>query len=271
MATSKKVLHVVQGGVGNGDKASLERWGRYPNKVRSWMVPKSAAIGDELVIYIMGHGLFATATVASTSTKRKDWPNRYGAAISSLRLIVPPISLGVVKRDVPSFAWTRYPRSITTPKASVSIKLRALVKNRRRHGGAELDDGDLKEASLAELRRLALVKSSSKASSSSRLVTQRRRERRVKLYALKRADGACEFCKAEAPFRNEQGEPYLECHHITELANEGADHINQVLAICPNCHRRAHHAIDRTKVRSQMKRRVAIIERRARSRLSEIA
>ena len=263
MATSERVLHVVQGGVDNGDKASLERWSRLPNRARRWMVPKSAVIGDELVIYIMGHGLFATATVAGTPTKRKDWLNRYGAAISSPRLISPPISLGVVKRDVPSWAWTRYPRSITTPKASVSVKLRALVKNRRWHRGAELDDGDLREASLAELRRLALLKAPPGASSSSRLVTQHRRKRGVKLYALKRAEGACEFCKSKAPFRNEKGKPYLECHHITELANEGADRISQVLAICPNCHRRAHHAIDRAKVRSQMKRRVAIIERRA--------
>ena len=177
-------------------------------------------------------------------------------------------SLGVVKRDVPSWAWTRYPRSITTPKAGVSVKLRALVENRRRHRGAELNDEDLKEASLAELRRWALLKASPTASSSSRLVTQRRRERRVKLYALKRAEGACEFCKSKAPFRNEKGNPYLECHHITELANEGADHINQVLAICPNCHRRAHHAIDRTKVRSQMKRRVVMIERRIKIKIS---
>jgi len=268
MATSERVLHIVQGGVDNGDKASLEMSGKGGFRVDRWMVPKSAAIGDELVIYIMGHGLFATATVAGTPTKRKDWLNRYGAAISSLRLIVPPISLGVVKRDVPSWAWTRYPRSITTPKAGVSVKLRALVENRRRHRGAELNDEDLKEASLAELRRWALLKASPTASSSSRLVTQRRRERRVKLYALKRAEGACEFCKSKAPFRNEKGNPYLECHHITELANEGADHINQVLAICPNCHRRAHHAIDRTKVRSQMKRRVVMIERRIKIKIS---
>jgi HNH endonuclease len=227
------------------------------------MVPKSATIGDELIIYIMGHGLFATATVAGPPARREDWPNRYGATISSLRLIVPPISLGVLRRDVPNWAWTRYPRSITTPKVGVSVKLRALVENRRRHRGAELDAGDLREASLAELRRWALLKASSRTSSSSRLVIQRRRERAIKIYALKRAEGACEFCRSDAPFRNEKGNPYLECHHITELANEGADHPSHVIAVCPNCHRRAHLSSDRADVKSRMKRRVAIIERRA--------
>jgi hypothetical protein len=263
MASLKSTLHIVQGGVDNGDKASLERSSRHPNKVGRWMVPKSATVGDELMIYIMGHGLFATAIVAGAPYRRDDWPNRYGAAISSLRLIIPPISLGVVRRDVPNWAWTRYPRSITTPKAGVSVKLRALVENRRRHRGAELDAGALKEASLEELRRWALLKASSNPSSTSRLVVQRTRQNAVKQFALKRADGTCEFCRADAPFRNDKGNPYLECHHITELANEGADHPYEVIAICPNCHRRAHHAVDRAKVRSQMKRRVAMIERRA--------
>jgi hypothetical protein len=264
MASSKSNLHIVQGGIKNGDKALLEKSGKGGVRVDWWMVPKSAAIGDELAIYIMGHGLFATATVAGTPTKRKDWRNRYGAAISSLRLIVPPISLGVVKRDVPSWGWTRYPRSITTPKASVSVKIRALVENRRKHRGAELNDRDLKEASLAELRRWALLKASSRASSWSRMVTQRRRVNRVKVFVLKRANGACEFCKSDAPFRNEKGNPYLECHHITELAKEGADHPSHVIAVCPNCHRRAHHGSDRVNVKKRMKRRVAVIERRAR-------
>jgi hypothetical protein len=263
MASLRSTLHIVQGGVDNGDKASLERSTRHPNKVGRWMVPKSATVGDELMIYIMGHGLFATAIVAGAPYRRVDWPNRYGAAISSLRLIIPPISLGVVRRDVPNWAWTRYPRSITTPQAGVSVKLRALVENRRRHRGAELDARTLKEASLEELRRWALLKASSNPSSRSRLVVQRTRQYAVKQFALKRADGTCEFCRADAPFLNDKGNPYLECHHITELANEGADHPYEVIAICPNCHRRAHHAVDRAKVRSQMKRRVAMIERRA--------
>jgi 5-methylcytosine-specific restriction endonuclease McrA len=263
MASSKRVLHIVQGGIDNGDKASLERSGKRGYTVERWMVPSSAATGDELVIYIAGHGLFATATVAEAPTKRKDWPNRYGAAISSLRLINPPISLGVVRRGVPQLAWTRYPRSITTPKSGVSVKLRRLIERRRRHRGAELDPRDLDQASLAELRRWALSKSTAKAPSTPRLVMQRRRERAVKNYALKRAEGACEFCKAQAPFQNEEGSPYLECHHITSLANEGADHPSQVIAVCPNCHRRAHHGSDRDLVRVRMKRCVAILERRA--------
>jgi 5-methylcytosine-specific restriction protein A len=169
----------------------------------------------------------------------------------------------VLQRAIPELAWTIYPRSITTLKPAAATKLRALIVDRRRYRGAELDPAAFDEASLEKLRRYALLKSSSNPSSKSRQVIQRTRQNAVKKYAHKRARGACELCRAEAPFRNEKGAPYLECHHITELANEGADHPGHVIAVCPNCHRRAHHASDRANVKRRMKSRVATIERLA--------
>ena len=59
--------------------------------------------------------------------------------------------------------------------------------------------------------------------------------------ALFRAEGQCEECKKEAPFfRKSDGRPYLEVHHKIPLANGGKDTIDNVLALCPNCHRKAH-------------------------------
>jgi hypothetical protein len=60
---------------------------------------------------------------------------------------------------------------------------------------------------------------------------------------LKRANGACEECYADAPFTSKAtGEPYLEVHHIRRLADDGNDHPNNTVALCPNCHRKLHHA-----------------------------
>jgi hypothetical protein len=245
MASSRSALHIVQGGVENGDKVWLERAAKRRKTGGQWTVPKSVRIGDEVVIYVMTYGLYATATIASEPAPRKHWRSRYGAKITSVQLINPPISLGVLQRALPELAWTRYPRSITTPTLAVATRLQALMRDRRKYRGAELDPKTFSEASLEELRRWALLKASSSPSSKSRQVVQRSRQNAVKRYALKRADGTCEFCRSAAPFRNEKGDPYLECHHITELANEGADHPFHVIAICPNCHRRAHHANDR--------------------------
>jgi hypothetical protein len=59
---------------------------------------------------------------------------------------------------------------------------------------------------------------------------------------LLRAAGTCELCKSPAPFvRQSDGSPYLEVHHRIRLADGGEDTVDNAIAICPNCHRRAHY------------------------------
>jgi 5-methylcytosine-specific restriction protein A len=59
--------------------------------------------------------------------------------------------------------------------------------------------------------------------------------------ALLRAKGLCERCKKQAPFlRKSDGSPYLEVHHKTPLSEDGTDTLENVLALCPNCHREIH-------------------------------
>lgn len=59
--------------------------------------------------------------------------------------------------------------------------------------------------------------------------------------ALERANGFCESCKNSAPFlRDSDGTPYLEVHHQVPLAEGGEDTVDNAIALCPNCHRKAH-------------------------------
>ncbi len=59
--------------------------------------------------------------------------------------------------------------------------------------------------------------------------------------ALLRAAGICEHCKAPAPFtRASDGSPYLEVHHNIPISKNGLDIEENVSAVCPNCHRKAH-------------------------------
>ena len=60
------------------------------------------------------------------------------------------------------------------------------------------------------------------------------------------ANGKCQYCRAEAPFNDKNNEPYLEEHHVKRLADGGSDTIDNVVAICPNCHRRMHVLNDET-------------------------
>ena len=61
------------------------------------------------------------------------------------------------------------------------------------------------------------------------------------------ADGICQRCHSKAPFiRKSDGTLYLEVHHIIPLSEqdlheENLDILNNVMAICPNCHREIHY------------------------------
>jgi len=52
--------------------------------------------------------------------------------------------------------------------------------------------------------------------------------------------GTCELCDQPAPFTKKNGDPYLEVHHVKQLADGGEDTINNAVALCPNCHRKMH-------------------------------
>lgn len=54
------------------------------------------------------------------------------------------------------------------------------------------------------------------------------------------AEGKCQLCGKEAPFFDRDHKPYLEEHHVRWLAKGGNDTMDNVVAICPNCHRKAH-------------------------------
>ncbi len=61
-------------------------------------------------------------------------------------------------------------------------------------------------------------------------------------YAKRRANGICQDCHQAAPFVVKRtGEPYLEVHHVVPLAKGGTDTPDNVIALCPNCHRRRHY------------------------------
>ena len=84
----------------------------------------------------------------------------------------------------------------------------------------------------------------------------------VAAYILLRANGRCEACGSAAPFMRTDGTPYLEVHHVTPLAEGGADTVDNTMALCPTCHRRAHHANDREAFSRQLRAQL-VRERRA--------
>jgi len=75
------------------------------------------------------------------------------------------------------------------------------------------------------------------------------RNSNVRAAVLARAGGRCEHC-GEPGFSMPNGAVYLETHHVVPLADDGRDAVGNVVALCPNHHRRAHHGLDRAELRS---------------------
>ncbi len=254
-------LHIVQGGVENGDKAWLEKAASRKWSTDSWTVPKSAKVGDEVVVFILGIGFFSIAKVTSTPEPcGRNRPNRYCAGLASIRLIEPAISLSAIEHEIPELTWTTYPRSYTTPPALVATRIKKLIANRRMTGLPRLDDKALEEANLDELRKVALLDARSKVAGKKGRTIYRARSLAIRLYVLSRANGSCEGCRAPAPFHKSDGSPYLEPHHTTRLSDGGPDHPARVIGLCPNCHRRAHYADDSKQFNDSLKKKLARLE-----------
>ena len=100
--------------------------------------------------------------------------------------------------------------------------------------------------SLDALRQKALVSASSGGETNPKDAKRSYYERSeaVRMYALCRANGACEVCGRPAPFRRLDGSPYLEPHHTRRIADSGPDHPRWVGGVCPNCHRHIHYGSD---------------------------
>ncbi len=118
---------------------------------------------------------------------------------------------------------------------------------------------DLSNKSIDELRMAALTKSSNIPSTRDKVMHAFYRSEAIKQYVKERAKGKCEGCNKPAPFIAKKG-PYLECHHLYRLSDGGPDHPNNVIALCPNCHRKAHFSLTAKSFNEQLIMQAQIAE-----------
>jgi hypothetical protein len=248
--------------VGNttGDKETITRAARLRRRLPKWIVPKSSSIGDEVVLFVGSDGFLATAQINTSTVPSKGWPGRYEAGLSSIELIAPAISAHLIRRHVPRLKWATYPRHYHTPTDLIAGQIQTLIDTRRKSGLPDIDDRALKGANLDELRRVAMLSSRKSVPGKSAKTVYRARSEAIRLYALERARGWCEGCGSEAPFARDSGSPYLEVHHITRVADKGPDHPAKVIALCPNCHTRAHRSRDRAQFAQKLRKELKRIE-----------
>jgi HNH endonuclease len=91
------------------------------------------------------------------------------------------------------------------------------------------------------------------------------RDPQIRLAVLLRARDRRDFCNCLG-FLRDDGSRYLDAHHIIALANDGADRMTNVIALCANDHRRARFGCDRNELEQQMIQIVDHLESRRISR-----
>jgi 5-methylcytosine-specific restriction protein A len=153
-----------------------------------------------------------------------------------------------------------------TPQRNNQRRLREILQNRL---AARVADASEPTADLGELERrvdqLRASGSSEKPPPKGTANPERTgtdgsgayaRDPAVVAWVLDHAEGVCELCGHDAPFERSSGLPYLETHHVIPLANDGPDTIQNVAALCPNCHRRMHHGADALEQQERLQEKI---------------
>ncbi|MBO6776271.1 MAG: HNH endonuclease, partial [Marinibacterium sp.] len=133
--------------------------------------------------------------------------------------------------------WTETP-------TSDEEELRKRVASARRKARRASTEGKTPPEGQEDVKRAS--------SSSERFV----RDPNVIALVLEQAAGSCEACGNKAPFQRDDGEPYLEVHHVRPLAEGGPDTVDNAVACCPNCHRHLHHGSGRETLRRSILERL---------------
>lgn len=120
-----------------------------------------------------------------------------------------------------------------SPRQEIRFELQLLDSQSPVDEGATSDE--------ETLRKLAEASSKVDSTPSNRGGRSYQTSKFVREYALNWADGYCQGCEEEAPFKTPDDDPYLEVHHVFRRADGGPDHPDAVIALCPNCHSKRHY------------------------------
>lgn len=126
-------MHVL---VGNSDKDydNVRSCVAQTRTVRDWVVPKSAAVGDQVVIFFHGAGFVASGKVA-TKPKASHFGIQaaYRSDIKAIKLSPRPVPLEYVREAIPQWGWLKQvSKSRTTPSASIFTSLVKAIEEYQR-------------------------------------------------------------------------------------------------------------------------------------------
>lgn len=83
----------------------------------------------------------------------------------------------------------------------------------------------------------------------------------LRAFVKSRANYSCEMPDCDyIAFEKENGEKYIEVHHIIPLANGGEDSITNTVALCPTCHRKMHYSMNKEQLKEILEEYIRNLE-----------
>lgn len=137
--------------------------------------------------------------------------------------------------------WLKGLKPAKNVGANVAAEIEAMVADAEGRQFAPVAAFEIEVREEVKNKYLAIPQGNRSPTSTSFEITQYKRDAAVKAWVLQQANGRCESCGLPAPFNGSDGQPFLEVHHVRQLADNGSDTVTNTVALCPNCHREAHY------------------------------
>jgi len=198
------------------------------------------------ILHYTGMGRIGDQDLNYKQNKTLVESNENGVTLCLLEVLIPTeyIYRGTVSLDADPYQEIQKGedgelRKVWMFPLILSVKSQRIAEAQFKKYINEKEKGAVK-LTLSKLKELAKQNGSHKVSVRKVESNVYVRDTYIAEYAKRRAKGLCQLCGEKAPFLNNEGKPYLECHHIDWISNGGSDTIENTVALCPNCHRKMH-------------------------------
>jgi len=211
-------------------QASLES--AEQGSVISWLVPKSAEVGDMCALSHWSLGLFGFGYLLSNAEPDPHKSGKYRAQLTEIEILGEMLPHSVLAEQLPAWKWPTYPKSKTTVPDDIENQLLELIQDFVEPRAIEIEE-TVSEEGAARLR------------------IHQTRERDSALAEGKRTSGlnsgrrlTCEVCRfdCEAVY-GQLGSRFCEVHHLRPIGQRNGNEptrLEELAVVCSNCHRMLH-------------------------------
>ena len=158
-------------------------------------------------------------------------------------------------------AWLAGLKPAKNVGANVAAEIEAMIAQSEGRQFIPVAAFEIEAREEAKKKNLSKPQGNRRPTATSSAITQYQRDAAVKAWVLQQANGKCESCGQPSPFNGSDGLPFLEVHHVRQLADNGSDTVTNAVALCPNCHREAHYGENSRTLVSQLYERVSRLVR----------